>query len=426
MKIDAVRALEIIDSRANPTVEAEAILASGARGRAMVPSGASVGKNEAIELRDRDDRRWRGKGVSKAVTNVNQIIGPAVKGMEAEVRSVDRALRELDGTDSKSRLGANAILSVSLAVARAIARERKIPLHSFISEISRTDEETLPTPMVNILSGGLHAGKNLDMQDFLAIPLGARSFREAMDAIGAVYHTIRSMLLERGIPVLLADEGGFGPNLASNEDALKLLSEAITRAGLDNSVAIGIDVAASHFWKDGKYVLSSERASLDGNAMVDLLDDWSSRYHILSIEDGCAEEDWQSWKKLTDRLGKKVQLIGDDLFTTNTSLIRKGISEKVANSVLIKLNQIGTLSETLDAIELCKRGGYAPVISARSGETEDPFIADLAVGTGSGQIKVGSIARSERTAKYNRLLWIERFSERKIRFSGKDPFLKHE
>lgn len=401
--------MEIIDSRALPTVSAEVILENGVSGHAIVPSGASVGRNEAVELRDGDPERWAGKGVLQAVRNVNDVIATTLKGKMAAVREIDRAMIELDGTKDKSVLGANAILAVSLANARASATAQNALLYELISELSSTEKPVLPLPMVNIISGGLHAGGNLDMQDFLAIPVGAQSFRQAMDFIGKIYHGTRALLREHGYSTLLADEGGFGPNLQSHEEALKLLTDVIDRAHLSGNVAIGIDVASSHFYSEDRreYKLKSEGKTLGSEELIALLSEWSDRYHIVSIEDGCAENDWDGWKLLTRALGGRIQLIGDDLFTTNTSMIRKGINEHVANSVLIKLNQIGTLSETLDAITMCKENQYSPVISARSGETEDSFIADLALGTAAGQIKVGSIARSERTAKYNRLLELE-------------------
>jgi enolase len=419
-RISEIRALEVLDSRAFPTVSAEVRLESGILGHAFVPSGASVGRSEAVELRDGDRSRWSGKGVLKAVQNVNEIIAPALKRKVADVRDIDQAMIELDGTLNKSKLGANAILAVSLANARAVADSKEIPLYELISELNRIEIPALPLPMVNIISGGLHAGGNLDMQDFLAIPVGAKSFRQAMDFVGKIYHATRSLLKERGFSTLLADEGGFGPNFQRHEDALKLLSEVIEKTSLSGEVEIGIDVASSHFYIDneGKYVLKSEGLTFDSRGMVDFLSEWCDRFPIVSIEDGCAEGDWEGWKLLTKRLGSKVQLIGDDLFTTNTSLIKKGIESHVGNSVLIKLNQIGTLSETLDAIAICKENHYAPVVSARSGETEDPFIADLALGTTAGQLKVGSIARSERTAKYNRLLELE--TREGLPFVGRD------
>lgn len=418
--ISEIRAFEVIDSRAYPTVSAEVVLESGARGYALVPSGASVGKSEAKELRDGDKGRWSGKGVLRAIKNVNELIAPVLKGRAPDVREIDRIMVELDGTDSKSKLGANAVLAVSLANARAQATAQNVALYDLIMSLSKTAQPLLPLPMVNIISGGLHAGGNLDMQDFLAIPVGAKSFRQAMDFIGEIYHGTHSLLKEKGFSTLLADEGGFGPNLERHEDTLKLLNEAIERTHLSGEVAIGIDVAASHFFheNEAKYALKSEELNLDSSELINLLAGWCDRYPIVSIEDGCAEGDWDGWKRLTKTLGNKIQLIGDDIFTTNPSLIRKGISNNIANSVLIKLNQIGTVSETLDAIAICKENNYAPVISARSGETEDSFISDLAVGTAAGQIKVGSIARSERTAKYNRLLEIE--AKERISFAGRN------
>ena len=422
MKISSVRGIEAIDSRGYPTVEAEVKLASGAIGRAIVPSGASVGKNEALELRDGDQQRWFGKGVLKAVNNVNEIIACALYDLNADVRDVDRVMLELDGTENKSNLGANAILAVSLANARAVSAEEKKPLYSLIAELCNVDRPTLPTPMVNILSGGFHARWSLDMQDFLVVPLGAKSVRQAMDYVGRIYHSTMRLLQERGFSTLLADEGGFGPQVQYHEEMLKILGEAAKRAHLkasiDEDVAFAIDVAASHFWKDERYTLTSEKRILSKEELIDLLQEWSSRYPIVSIEDGCAEDDWSGWRMLTERLGAKLQLVGDDIFVTRLSRIEKGIKNHVGNSVLIKLNQIGSLTETIDAIKLCKSNNYAPVISARSGDTEDSFIVDLAVGSAAGQIKIGSIARSERTSKYNRLLEIEAWSGETLAFTG--------
>lgn len=426
MKISNVRAMEVLDSRGYPTVAVEMKLANDAFGKAIVPSGASVGKNEALELRDGDEQRWAGKGVLRVVRNVNEIIANALIGIEADVRSVDRIMVELDGTENKSKLGANAILAVSLANARAVAAEQKKPLYSLIAELCNVASPTLPMPMVNILSGGLHARWSLDMQDFLVVPLGAESIRQALDYVGMIYHSTMQILNEKGLSTLLADEGGFGPHVQYHEEMLNILSEAARRvnlkASLDGDVAFAIDVAASHFWKDGKYSLAVEKRILKAEELIDILHEWSSSYPIVSIEDGCAENDWVGWKILTERLGRKVQLVGDDIFVTKTSLIEKGIEKHVGNSVLIKLNQIGSLSETIDAITLCQNNGYAPVISARSGDTEDSFIADLAVGSAAGQIKIGSIARSERTVKYNRLLEIEAWSEETIPFAGRRCF----
>ncbi|GBC98351.1 Enolase 2 [bacterium HR17] len=423
MTIQQVHAREVLDSRGYPTVEAEVVLDNGAVGWAMVPSGASTGTHEATELRDGDLARWDGKGVLVAVHNINEHIAPALRGVPADVKAVDARLRELDGTPNKRRLGANAVLAVSLATARAVAYAHGLPLYRFIAELAgTTDRMALPTPMVNIVSGGLHAGGNLDMQDFLVIPLGATSFRQALDWVGKVYHTVKRLLREQGMTTLVADEGGFGPPLPDHEAVLRLLCEAVERVGLrqGDDVALAVDVAATHFYHDGHYVLRQEGRALSGDELVALLTEWCQRYPVLSVEDGCAEEDWDGWRKLTQRLGQRVQLLGDDLFVTNPERIRKGAAEGIANAVLIKVNQIGTLTETLEAMQAGWDAGYALVVSARSGETEDPFIADLAVGTGAGQIKIGSVARSERTAKYNQLLRIEERGA--LSYAGKQPF----
>ena len=396
MKVERVWAREVLDSRGSPTVEAEVVLDNGAVGWAIVPSGASKGAHEALELRDGDRERWEGMGVLTAVHNINDHIAPALRGIHADVSTIDARLRELDGTPNKSRLGANAVLAVSLAAARAIAYARNLPLYRFLAELAGNDQPIMPTPMVNILSGGLHAGGNLDMQDFLIIPVGAKSFRQALDWVGKVYHAVKRMLTERGLTTLVADEGGFGPPLESHEEALHLLCEAVERAKLrlGDDIVLAVDVAATHFYRNGRYELRREGRSLNPQEMVALLDEWCRLYPIWSVEDGCAEDDWEGWRQLTQRLGERVQLLGDDLFVTNPERIKRGATEGIANAVLIKPNQIGTLSETLEALALCRQAGYAAVISARSGETEDPFIADLAVGTGAGQIKIGSIARS--------------------------------
>ncbi len=430
MKIAKIHALEVLDSRAYPTIETEVVLDNGVKGRAMVPSGASTGKSEVRELRDGDTRRWIGKGVLTAVGNVNEQISKELHYANADVGEIDAKLRGIDGTPDKSRLGANAILSVSLAAANAIASANKLPLYRFIAKLSGTERTSLPTPMVNIISGGLHAGGNLDIQDFLVVPLGANSFRQALDWVGLVYHSMKQLLKEKGYSTLLADEGGFSPAIQKNEKALTLLSEAVNRTklrlGLEGDAAIAVDVASSHFNTNGHYVLKTENRTLSSDGMIDMMEPWCDEFPIVSIEDACAEEDWNGWHNLTERLGSKVQLLGDDIFTTNVERISKGKSLKVGNAVLIKPNQIGTLSETIDAIALCKQIGYAPVISARSGETDDYFIADLAVGTASGQIKIGSIARSERTSKYNRLLRIEEEMVSEAAFTGKScfPFLE--
>lgn len=427
MTVTSVHAREVLDSRGYPTVEAEVVLSDGTVGWAIVPSGASIGTHEALELRDGDANRWDGKGVLAAVHNINEHIAPILRGMDADVRKVDERLRELDGEPNKSRLGANALLAVSLATARAVAYAKGTPLYRFLAETGAMQAPPLlPTPMVNILSGGLHAGGNLDIQDFLVIPIGASSFRQALEWVGKVYHTVKRMLRERGLTTLLADEGGFSPPLPCHEEALRLLCEAIGRAGLrlGDDMVIAVDVASTHFHRDGRYTLRTEGQVLDSDEMVALIADWCNRYPVLSVEDGCAEDDWQGWQNLTQRLGGKVQLLGDDLFVTNPERIRQGVAMGVANAVLIKPNQIGSLSETLDVIALCKQLGYSTVISARSGDTEDPFIADLAVGTAAGQIKIGSIARSERTAKYNQLLRLEERLGDEAMYAGRKPFAR--
>jgi len=427
LKIAAVHAREVLDSRGNPTVEAEVLLDDGSAGWAIVPSGASTGRNEAHELRDGDPERWEGRGVLRAVRNVNERIAAALRGLESDVHEVDRVMIELDGTPNKSRLGANSILAVSLANARAAAEAKHMELCQFIAKLTDTERMVLPTPMVNIVSGGLHAGGNLDLQDFLVIPVGASSFREAVDWVGKVYHAVKRLLREKGQPTLAADEGGFGPRLSRNEDALKLLCDAVEMAGLalGREMALALDLAATQFYSEGRYVLRLEGLKLSGEEVVELLDDWCSRYPVVSVEDGCADSDWEGWARLTSRLGNRLQLIGDDLFATNTSLIQAGAKRNIANAVLIKPNQIGTLSETLEAIDLCRKLGYTPVVSTRSGETEDTFIADLAVGTGVGQIKIGSITRSERTAKYNRLLRLEERLGREATYAGATDFQKY-
>jgi len=399
-----LRAVEILDSRGNPTVMVEAELSDATVASAKVPSGASTGVHEAVELRDGDPARYAGKGVRKAVENVARVLAPALRGADAEdQRTLDRRMIELDGTPDKSKLGANAILGVSCAVARAVARSRKIPLWRYLAGERRA---VLPVPMVNILSGHLHAGGNFEFQDFLAIPLGFEKYTEALEAVVAVHRAAREVLEERGYHLTgVADEGGWGPHLPSNETALEVMLEAIGRAG--RPMAIAIDVAASHFFENGKYELRTEGRSLDSDQMIDLLTGWAARYPIVSIEDGLAEDDWAGWQKLAAALGAKMQLIGDDLFATNPARLEHGIRERAANAVLVKMNQIGTLTETFQVIDRAREAGFRAVISARSGETEDVFLADLAVASGAGQIKIGSITRSERLAKYNRLLEIE-------------------
>ncbi|MCI0456306.1 MAG: phosphopyruvate hydratase [Gemmataceae bacterium] len=404
-----VHAREVLDSRGNPTVEVEVRCAGGASGRAIVPSGASTGRHEARELRDGDPSRYGGKGVRRAVANILQHIAPRLQGMPAaEQEQIDRTLIELDGTPDKSRLGANAVLGASLACAHAAAAARGLPLWH---HLDRTGSARMPLPMVNLISGGLHAGGNLDFQDFLLVPIGARSLSEALEMTVAVYRSLAGVLARHGFEgVLVGDEGGFGPRLHSNEQAVRLVLEAIEGAGLvpGRDAALALDVASTHIFRDGLYHLKDVgEAPLPADAMVELLVRWARDYPIVSIEDGMAEDDWDGWRRLTDALGQRVQLIGDDLFVTNPERLRRGIAEQVANGVLVKLNQIGTLTETLEVVRLAQESGYRAVISARSGETEDTTIADLAVATGAGQIKIGSIARGERLAKYNQLLRIE-------------------
>jgi enolase len=404
-----VHAREVLDSRGNPTVEVDVTCAGGASGRAMVPSGASTGRHEAVELRDGDPARFGGKGVRRAVANVNLHLGPRLLGLPAtDQRLVDSSLCEMDGTPNKSRMGANAILGVSLACAHTAAATQQLPLWRYLDREGRA---RLPLPMVNLISGGLHAGGNLDFQDFLLLPIGAKSYSEALEMTVHVYRALATTLAQHGYEgVLVGDEGGFGPRLASNEQAVELILEAITRAGYapGKDAALALDVAATHFYRDGRYQLrATAGTTLGAEDVVTLLRKWVDAYPILSIEDGLAEDDWDGWRQLTAALDHRVQLIGDDLFVTNPERLRQGIAAGVANSVLVKVNQIGTLTETLDVLALARSAGYRPVISARSGETEDSTLADLAVATGAGQIKIGSVARSERLAKYNQLLRIE-------------------
>ena len=398
---------EILDSRGNPTVECDVLLESGVMGRAAVPSGASTGSREAIELRDGDKSRYLGKGVLKAVEHINTEISEAVLGLDASEQAfLDRTLIDLDGTDNKSRLGANAMLAVSMAVARAAAEEAGLPLYRYFGGSGAMQ---MPVPMMNVVNGGAHANNNLDLQELMIIPVGAPSFREAVRYGAEVFHALKKILNDKGMSVAVGDEGGFAPNVPSHEAAIQMILQAIDQAGFvaGEQIALGLDCAASEFYKDGKYVLSSEGLSLNADEWTDVLATWVDKYPIISIEDGMAEGDWDGWKKLTDRLGKKVQLVGDDLFVTNTKILKQGIDLGVANSILIKINQIGTLTETFAAIEMAKRVGYTAVISHRSGETEDTTIADIAVGTNAGQIKTGSLSRSDRMAKYNQLLRIE-------------------
>jgi len=415
-------AREILDSRGNPTVEADVLLESGVSGRAAVPSGASTGTREAIELRDGDKGRYGGKGVLKAVENVNTEICEAIVGLDAVEQSfIDQTLIDLDGTDNKSRLGANAMLAVSLAVAKAAAEESGLPLYRYLGGAGGMQ---LPVPMMNVINGGAHANNSLDLQEFMIIPVGAESFREAMRCGAEIFQTLKKLLDKKGLSTTVGDEGGFAPNLPNNEAALKLIIEAIEASGYTpgSQVAIGLDCAASEFFKDGTYDLTSDKLKLGAKEFTDYLAAWVDKYPIISIEDGMAEGDWEGWKVLTNRLGKKVQIVGDDLFVTNTKILAEGIRQGVANSILIKINQIGTLTETFAAIEMAKRAGYTVVVSHRSGETEDTFIADLAVGANALQIKTGSLSRSDRLAKYNQLLRIEEDLGDSASYAGRDAF----
>ena len=398
---------EIIDSRGNPTVECDVLLESGSMGRAAVPSGASTGSREAIELRDGDADRYFGKGVLKAVENINTEIAESVAGLDANEQAfLDRTLIELDGTENKGRLGANALLAVSMANAKAAAEETGLPLYRYLGGSGAMQ---LPVPMMNVINGGAHADNNLDLQEFMIIPVGAPTFREAVRYGAQVFHTLKKILRDRSLTTAFGDEGGFAPSVENHEAAIKLIIEAIEKAGFEpgTEIALGLDCAASEFYKDGKYHLAGDGLVLSSGQFTDYLASWCDKYPILSIEDGMAENDWEGWKLLTDRLGKKVQIVGDDLFVTNPKILREGIAKGIANSILIKVNQIGTLTETFAAIEMAKRAGYTAVVSHRSGETEDSTIADIAVGTNALQIKTGSMSRSDRVAKYNQLLRIE-------------------
>jgi enolase len=398
---------EILDSRGNPTVECDVLLESGTMGRAAVPSGASTGSREAIELRDGDKKRYLGKGVLKAVEHINTEISEAVLGLDASEQAfLDKTLIDLDGTDNKGRLGANATLAVSMAVARAAAEESGLPLYRYLGGMGA---HLLPVPMMNVINGGAHANNNLDLQELMIIPVGAPTFREAVRYGAEVFHALKKIIDGKGMTTAVGDEGGFAPNVASHEAALQMIIEAIDKAGYKpgEQIAIGLDCAASEFHKDGKYHLEGEGLTLSAAEWTDILATWCDKYPIVSIEDGMGEGDWDGWKHLTDKLGQKVQLVGDDLFVTNTKILKEGIDKRIANSILIKINQIGTLTETFAAIEMAKRANYTAVISHRSGETEDSTIADIAVGTNAGQIKTGSMSRSDRIAKYNQLLRIE-------------------
>lgn len=425
--IKSVIGREILDSRGNPTVEVDILLSNGSFGRAAVPSGASTGSYEAVELRDGDQKRYKGKGVTKAVKNVNTTINKALAGKKFDQEKLDRFLIELDGTKNKSKLGANAILGVSLAFAHASAKAEKITLYSYFHNISKTGNKmTIPTPMMNILNGGEHALNSTDIQEFMIIPHGFTSFKKALQAGSEVFHTLKKILAKKGLNTSVGDEGGFAPTLKSNEDALKLIQEAIKEAGYKpgTQISLALDVAASEMYdkKTGVYYLKQENKKLTSKEMVDFYAKLVSKYPIISIEDGLDEDDWDGWKLLTDKLGKKIQLVGDDLFVTNIDRLGDGIEKGVANSILIKVNQIGSVTETIDAIKLGNKNKYNSVISHRSGETEDTTIADFVVGTGAGQIKTGSLCRSDRVAKYNQLLRIEEELGKKAVYAGKKAF----
>ena len=417
-----LNAREILDSRGNPTVECDVVLETGFLGRAAVPSGASTGTREAVELRDANPQRFGGKGVLRAVEHINTEITEAVMGLDASEQAfLDRTLIDLDGTANKSRLGANALLAVSMAVAKAAAEEAGVPLYQYLGGFSACE---LPVPMMNVINGGAHANNTLDMQEFMIMPVGAPSFREALRYGTEVFHALKGILHDRGMPTTVGDEGGFAPNVASHEAALQLVVEAIEKAGYKpgEQIAIALDPASSEFYRDGKYHLDGEGQVLSSDEMIAMYASWLDKYPIVSIEDGLAEQDWDGWKKLTAQLGRKVQLVGDDVFVTNTEILRRGIEQRVGNSILIKVNQIGTLTETFAAIEMAKRAGYTAVVSHRSGETEDTTIADIAVATNAGQIKTGSLSRSDRIAKYNQLLRIEENLGDVARFSGRATF----
>ena len=414
---------EVLDSRGNPTVECDVLLESGVMGRAAVPSGASTGSREAIELRDGDKKRYLGKGVLKAVEHINTEISEAVLGLDASVQAfLDKTLIDLDGTDNKSRLGANAMLAVSMAVARAAAEESGLPLYRYFGGMNGCQ---LPVPMMNVINGGAHANNNLDLQEFMIIPVGAPSFREALRWGAEVFHALKKIIHDKGMSVAVGDEGGFAPNVENHEAAIQLILQAIQDAGYTagQDIVLGLDCASSEFFKDGQYVLDGEGGlKLSAAQWTDMLATWVDKYPIISIEDGMAEGDWDGWKLLTQRLGDKVQLVGDDLFVTNTRILKEGIDKDIANSILIKINQIGTLTETFAAIEMAKRAGYTAVISHRSGETEDSTIADIAVGLNAGQIKTGSLSRSDRMAKYNQLLRIEEDLGEMAQYPGRSAF----
>jgi enolase len=426
-RIAEVIGREIIDSRGNPTVEADVVLESGTVGRAAVPSGASTGTREAVELRDGDKARYLGKGVRKAVENVNGVLQSAVKGLDArDQRAIDSRMIELDGSDNKGKLGANALLAISLAAAQAAAADARTPLFRHLASLG-TDKNrapVMPLPMMNIINGGAHADNSLDVQEFMILPVGAPTLSEALRYGAEIFHTLKKILHDKGLATSVGDEGGFAPNLRSNEEALAVITEAVDKAGykLGKDIYLGLDVASSEFFKGGKYELAGEGRSFDSAGFADYLAGLVSRYPIITIEDGMSEGDWAGWKILTEKLGKKVQLVGDDLFVTNTKILREGIEKKIANAILIKVNQIGTLTETLEAIEMAEAAGYASIVSHRSGETEDCTIADISVAAASTQIKTGSMSRSDRVAKYNQLLRIEGLLGSSVRYAGRDAF----
>ncbi len=425
-KIVDIKGREVLDSRGNPTVEADVLLDNGIIGSACAPSGASTGSREALELRDGDKSRYMGKGVLKAVANINGPIRAALLGKDpVDQKALDRIMIELDGTENKGNLGANAILAVSLAAAKAAAHDQDLPLYAHIANLNGTPGVySMPVPMMNIINGGEHADNNVDIQEFMVQPVGAKTFSDGLRMGTEIFHHLKAVLKARGLNTAVGDEGGFAPNLASNEDALSAIAEAIANAGykLGTDVTLALDCAASEFFEDGKYNLSGEGKSFDAAGFADYLKGLTERFPIISIEDGLDESDWAGWKILTDKIGDKVQLVGDDLFVTNTKILKEGIDKKIANSILIKFNQIGTLTETLEAIQMAKAAGYTAVISHRSGETEDSTIADLAVGTSAGQIKTGSLCRSDRVSKYNQLLRIEEQLGAKAKYNGRGEF----
>ncbi|HWH88217.1 MAG TPA: phosphopyruvate hydratase [Pseudomonas sp.] len=425
-KIVDIKGREVLDSRGNPTVEADVLLDNGIIGSACAPSGASTGSREALELRDGDKSRYLGKGVLKAVANINGPIRELLLGTDpSDQKALDHAMIKLDGTENKATLGANAILAVSLAAAKAAAQDQDLPLYAHIANLNGTPGVySMPVPMMNIINGGEHADNNVDIQEFMVQPVGAKSFSEGLRMGTEIFHHLKAVLKARGLSTAVGDEGGFAPNLASNEDALKVISEAVANAGykLGTDVTLALDCAASEFYEDGKYNLSGEGQVFTAEGFADYLKGLTERYPIISIEDGLDESDWAGWKILTDKIGEKTQLVGDDLFVTNTKILKEGIDKKIANSILIKFNQIGTLTETLEAIQMAKAAGYTAVISHRSGETEDSTIADLAVGTSAGQIKTGSLCRSDRVSKYNQLLRIEEQLNGKAKYNGRAEF----